>query len=90
MIISTEQDGYTACRILLPDLLDEWASKVNGWLLLGVPNRDFLIGIGDRDPQHVAAMARQVRRDAGKMLRPLSSSLLVWQEGRLRELQPLH
>ena len=90
VIVSKELDGYTACRILLPELLDEWASKVNGRLLLGIPNRDFLIGFGDHDPQHVAAMARQVRSDAGKMPRPLSSNLLVWQEGQLRELQPLH
>lgn len=90
LLISTEQDGYTACRALLPELLEAWASKVSGRLLLGIPNRDFLIGFGDRDPQHVAAMARQVRIDAGKMARPLTSSLLVWQEGQLREFQPLH
>ncbi len=90
MIISTELDGYTACRVLLPDLMDEWASKVNGRLLLGVPNRDFLIGFGDRDPHHVAAITRQVRRDAANMPRPLSSSVLVWQDRQLRELKPLH
>lgn len=90
MIISKELDGYTACRVLLPEVLDAWASKVNGRLLLGIPNRDFLIGFGDHDPQHVATMARQVRSDAGKMERPLTSSLLVWQDGQLRELQPLH
>jgi len=90
MIISKELDGYTACRVLLPELLDAWASKVNGRLLLGIPNRDFLIGFGDHDPQHVATMARQVRNDARKMARPLTSSLLVWQEGQLRPVQPLH
>jgi len=90
MIISQELDGYTACRVLLPELLDAWASKVNGRLLVGIPNRDFLIGFGDRDPQHVAAMTRQVRIDAAKMPRPLTSSLLVWQEGQLRQFQPLH
>jgi hypothetical protein len=90
MIISKELDGYTACRVLLPELLDEWAGKVSGRLLLGIPNRDFLIGFGDRDPQHVATMVRQVRIDAGKMARPLTSSLLVWREGQLREFQPLH
>jgi hypothetical protein len=90
MIICKDLDGYTACRVLLPELMDEWAGKVNGRLLLGIPNRDFLIGFGDRDPQHVAAMARQVRIDAAKMPRPLTHSLLVWQDGRLREVQPLH
>lgn len=90
MIICKDLDGYTACRVLLPDLLDDWASKVNGRLLLGIPNRDFLVGFGDRDPQHVAAMARQVRIDTAKMPRPLTHSLLVWQDGRLREVQPLH
>jgi len=68
--------------------MDKWASKVSGRLLPGVPNRYFLIGFGDRDPQHVAAPARQVRIDAGRMPRPLASRILVWQDGRLHELQP--
>lgn len=70
--------------------MDEWASKASGRLLPGIPNRDFLIGFGDRDPQHVAALVRQVRIDAGRMPRSLSSRILVWQDRRLHELQPLH
>lgn len=46
------------------------------------PNSRF--ALGDHDPQHVAATACQVRSDAGKMPRPFSSNLLVWQVGQLR------
>ena len=90
MIVHKELDGYTACRILLPELLDEWARKMPGRLLLGIPNRDFLIAFSDKDPQQVASVARQVRTDAAKMPRPLSNHVLVWHEGRLREHQLLH
>ena len=90
LIVGKELDGYTACRVLLPELLAEWARKVPGQLLVGIPNRDFLIGFSDQDPQHVASILRQVRTDAAKMPRPLTSNVLLWHEGSLREYQLLH
>jgi hypothetical protein len=90
LIMCTAEDGYAAARILLPDLLDTWARRIPGRLLIGVPNRDFLIAFSDRDPRQVAAIARQVRKDAMRMPRPLSASLLLWEDGRIREHQPKH
>lgn len=58
--------------------------------LIGIPNRDFLIAFSDRDPQHVATIAGQVRRDAKRKEYALTSKLLVWQGGRISELDPLH
>ncbi len=90
-LISCEaRDGYAATRILLPDLMAIWAGRIPGRMLLGIPNRDFLIAFSDRDPAHVAAIARQVRRDVKQRDHPLSAELLVWQDGRIREYEPKH
>ena len=64
MVVCETRDGYAATRVLLPDLMATWAERIPGRMLIGIPNRDFLIAFSDRDPAHVAAIARQVRRDA--------------------------
>jgi uncharacterized protein YtpQ (UPF0354 family) len=90
-LISCEtQDGYAATSILLPELLDGWAKKIPGRLLLGIPNRDFIIAFSDQNPAGVEVVADQVRRDARERQNPLLSRLLVWEGGKLRELTPLH
>jgi len=85
MVVCETRDGYAATRVLLPDLMATWAERIPGRMLIGVPNRDFLIAFSDRDPAHVAAIARQVRRDAAKRDHPLCADLLLWQNGRIRE-----
>ncbi len=69
-------------------LMDSWARRIPGRMLIGVPNRDFLIAFSDRDPVHVAAIAAQVRRDATARDHPLCPDLLVWQEGKIKEYRP--
>jgi len=88
MIVCETHDGYAASRILLPDLMAEWARRIPGRMLIGIPNRDFLIAFSGRDPAHVAAIARQVRRDAARRDRPLCPDLLVWRDGQVREYRP--
>jgi len=90
-LISCEtRDGYAATRVLLPDLMAIWAGRIPGRMLLGIPNRDFLIAFSDRDPAQVAAIAGQVRRDAKQRDHPLSADLLVWRDGQVREYHPKH
>jgi hypothetical protein len=88
MIVCETHDGYAATRVLLPDLMAEWARRIPGRMLIGIPNRDFLIAFSDRDPAHVAAIARQVRRDAAQREHPLCPDLLVWRDGQAREYRP--
>ncbi len=88
MISCETNDGYAATRILLPGLMKKWASRIPGRMLIGIPNRDFLIAFSDRDPARVAALAAQVRRDAAERDHPLCADLLVWQDGRIREHRP--
>lgn len=85
MVVCETRDGYAATRVLLPELMDTWAGRIPGRMLIGIPNRDFLIAFSDRDPAHVAAIARQVRRDAAERDHPLSADLLLWKDGRIRE-----
>jgi hypothetical protein len=70
---------------LLPDLMAKWAERIPGRMLIGIPNRDFLIAFSDRNPTHLAAIAGQVRRDAAKRDHPLCADLLVWQDGQIKE-----
>ncbi len=85
MVVCETRDGYAATRVLLPDLMATWAERIPGRMLIGVPNRDFLIAFSDRNPAHVAAIAGQVRRDAAKRDHSLCADLLLWQNGRIRE-----
>jgi uncharacterized protein YtpQ (UPF0354 family) len=85
MVVCETRDGYAATRVLLPDLMATWAERIPGRMLIGIPNRDFLIAFSDRDPAHVATIARQVRRDAAQRDHPLCADLLLWQNGRIRE-----
>ena len=87
MISCETDDGFAATRVLLPEMMEKWASRIPGRMLIGIPNRDFLIAFGDRDPARVAALAEQVRRDAAERDHPLCADLLVWQDGRIREYQ---
>lgn len=90
MLVCETKDGYAATRVLLPDLMDDWARRIPGRMLIGIPNRDFLIAFSDRDPQHVAAITSQVRRDARRREHALTPELLAWQAGRIRALDPHH
>jgi hypothetical protein len=85
MVVCDTHDGYAATRILLPDLMTKWAERIPGRMLIGIPNRDFLIAFSDHDPAHVAAIAGQVRRDAAQRDHPLCPDLLLWKDGRVRE-----
>ncbi|MBK8049112.1 MAG: DUF1444 family protein [Anaerolineales bacterium] len=83
-------DGYAATRVLLPDLMASWAQRLAGRMLIGIPNRDFLIAFGDRDPRHAATMTCQVRRDAARLAHPLTGEVLVWEEGKVRAREARH
>ena len=90
LIVCETGDGFAATRVLLSDLMSTWSERIPGRMLIGIPNRDFLIAFSDRDPDQVAAIARQVRIDAHKREGPLSAELFVWKNGRIRQYQPYH
>jgi uncharacterized protein YtpQ (UPF0354 family) len=90
MIVCETHDGYAATRVLLPELMRKWSRRIPGQMLIGIPNRDFLIAFSDRDRSRVKSIARQVRRDARKREHPLCADLLVWRDGQVKEYRPRH
>ena len=89
MISCESRDGYAATTILLPELMQSWKKKIAGRMLIGVPNRDFIIAFSDRHPAGVAGIAEQVRRDAAQRNDPLVSRLLLWEAGKISDYVPL-
>ncbi|MFN8487595.1 MAG: DUF1444 family protein [Caldilineaceae bacterium] len=89
LICCETHDGYAATTILLPEMMAEWSKRITGRMLIGIPNRDFIIAFSEQHPSGVETIARQVRRDAAKRQHPLLSRLLAWEDGQLHEYKPL-
>jgi uncharacterized protein YtpQ (UPF0354 family) len=90
IIVCDTRDGFAATRVLLPELMATWAERIPGRMLLGVPNRDFLIAFSDRDPGQVAVMTQQIRRDAAQREGGLTAELLMWRNGRVAPHRTVH
>lgn len=75
LIISQTNDSYDAARILIPSLRDEIAAHLAGRMLFAVPNRDFLVTLGDADPDFVREIAGIVSNDYEGRPHPLSPHL---------------
>ncbi|MBI5879971.1 MAG: DUF1444 family protein [Chloroflexi bacterium] len=88
LFVLATQDGYDATRILLKPLLERLASKVKGELVIGIPNRDFLVAFGSADPAMVAAIGRQVALDAQSRPHPLTNTLFTFRSGQLERYGP--
>ncbi len=83
-------EGYAAMHVLLPEVMDAWARRIPGTMLIGIPNRDFIIAFSDRHPAGIQPIARQVQQDAREREYALIGRLLTWRDGRLHAYQPLH
>jgi uncharacterized protein YtpQ (UPF0354 family) len=76
-------DGYDAARILLTEIMTEWDAIVPGRLVIGIPNRDFLVGFSDANPAILQRMALQVAQDATQRDYGLTDQLWTIVDGRL-------
>lgn len=83
MFIWHLEDGYDAARILLPTWLDEFADAVPGRLVLGVPHRNWLVALGDEDPELLQMVQRRVQMEHREAGFPVSPYLYTWADGRL-------
>jgi uncharacterized protein YtpQ (UPF0354 family) len=77
LFIFNSGDGYDATRLLLSDVLSGWAREVPGNLVIGVPNRDFLIAFSDANPEILRAVAAQVQADAAQREYALTEQLFM-------------
>lgn len=87
LYIFNSGDGYDATRLLLTDMLAEWSRTLAGRLVIGIPNRDFLIALGDANPDILRAVAAQVQSDAVGRERGLTDQLFTLRSGTIREYE---
>jgi uncharacterized protein YtpQ (UPF0354 family) len=77
------KDGYDATRILVSPLMEQLAEKVNGDIVIGIPNRDCLIAFGDENSSTVE-VALSMEQEALTHTYPLTSMLFTLQEGEVK------
>ncbi|GAB4443521.1 MAG: DUF1444 family protein [Chloroflexi bacterium OHK40] len=87
LVIFNTQDGYDATRLLLPTLLERWRTEIPGTMVIGVPNRDFLIIFSDADRTILGNVARQIQLDSANREHGLTDQLFTLEEGQVREYE---
>ena len=85
LFIYSSGDGYDASRLLLADVLAQWAREMPGHLVIGIPNRDFLIAFSDANPEILRAVAAQVQADSAQRQYGLTDQLFTLEQGVVRE-----
>ncbi len=86
LLVERTPDGYAATRAILPSRLEDWAQRVEGELVLGLPDRNFMIGLSREHPS-LKEIAAQVARDAEAAgEQGLLSDLLLFRDGVLQIL----
>ena len=80
-------DGYDATRLLLTNMLGEWQAQLPGQIVIGIPNRDFLVAFSDSDRNVFEAVARQVEIDATHKDHALTPRLFTLRNGAIREYE---
>jgi uncharacterized protein YtpQ (UPF0354 family) len=85
LFIFNSGDGYDAARLLLSEVLDEWARQMPGHLVIGVPNRDFLVAFSDANPEILRAVAMQVQADSAQREYGLTEQLFTLVGGVVKE-----
>ncbi|GIV95774.1 MAG: hypothetical protein KatS3mg057_0431 [Herpetosiphonaceae bacterium] len=83
LMIYNTGDGYDAARLLVTDLLEEWQEHFPGRMVIGIPNRDFLIGFSDADPAILRQVAQQIALDATHREYGLTDQLFTLVDGRI-------
>jgi uncharacterized protein YtpQ (UPF0354 family) len=77
-------DGYTATRILQPNFLNSVSEQLNTRrLLIGIPNRDFLVAFPEQDAEIVSRFADMIEHDNGIQPYPISDKIFLWADGTL-------
>lgn len=81
------QDGYDATRLLLTDVLASWQAQLPGQIVIGIPNRDFLVAFSDSDRSIMDRVARQVQIDATHKEHGLTGRLFTLSNATIREYE---
>lgn len=82
-------DGYDASRILLSRELNAAAAHLPGNVLIGIPNRDYLVLFSDVDVDHVSEMRERIREDFEAHEYPITGRLFTLVSGVLMPLDEI-
>lgn len=74
-IIIAQGDSYDASRLMLPELYSKLSEVLGKNLLVGVPNRDFMIVLTADDAELVENVGNQVKIDSETRPYPISGKL---------------
>jgi uncharacterized protein YtpQ (UPF0354 family) len=85
IIIFNTQDGFDATRLLLPGMLAGLRGQFPGRMVIGVPNRDFMILFSDADETILSNVASQIEADAAQQANGLTDRLFTLEGGEVRE-----
>jgi uncharacterized protein YtpQ (UPF0354 family) len=83
LMIFNNCDGYDAARIVVPELFRDFEASLPGTLVIGVPNRDFLIAFSDANRRVFDQIAAQVASDAQTQAHALTAQLFTFEAGQL-------
>jgi hypothetical protein len=75
--------------LLLPDLIADAARSMPGNLVIGIPNRDFMVVINDEDADRITAVSLQIQRDMRQHAHGLTQQLFTIANGEVREFTGL-
>jgi uncharacterized protein YtpQ (UPF0354 family) len=89
IVIFNHEDGLDAVRLLLPDLIADAARNMPGNLVIGIPNRDFMVVINDEDADRITAVSLQIQRDMRQHAHGLTQQLFTIANGEVREFTGL-
>lgn len=87
LFIFNSGDGYDASRLLLTDMLTEWANTLPGNIVIGIPNRDFLIAFSNSNADVLQAIAHQVQVDSVQQAYGLTDQLFTLVKGTVSEYE---
>ena len=85
IVIFNVNDGLDAARLLLPDLIQQAARNIPGNLVIGIPNRDFMVVFSDDDPDRITAVSLQITQDMRQHAHGLTTCLFTISDGELRD-----
>ncbi|MBP1467694.1 DUF1444 family protein [Candidatus Chloroploca sp. M-50] len=87
LLIYNTLDGFDATRLLLANLLERHRIDFPGQMVIGIPNRDFLIAFSDADREILTNIANQIQLDAAQRDHGLTDQLFTLRGGQIREYE---
>jgi uncharacterized protein YtpQ (UPF0354 family) len=88
LLIFSTRDGFDATRVVLPELFAPFAAAVPGNVIIGTPNRDFLIAFSDADAEIFSRVRMQIEVDARTQPHALSAQLMTLRNGQIQLYDP--